>query len=58
MSKYELKFADGYEVVVIDTFDDMLGRLDAMVQKHGDCVECLEQVSYSRYTGKKCKKIW
>lgn len=58
MTTYELKFVDGYEVIVIGTFDDMIGGLDEEVQKHGDCIECLEQVSYSRYTGKKYKKIW
>lgn len=58
MSTYELKFADGYEVVVIDTFDNMIGGLDEKVQKHGDCIGCLELVSYSKYTGKKYKKVW
>lgn len=58
MNSYDLTFRDGYKLTVIGTFDDMIGGLDKNVQEHGECTECLQQVSYSRYTGTKFKKIW
>lgn len=58
MNAYDLTFRDGYKVTVIGTFDDMICGLDEKVKKHGECTECLQEVSYNKYTGTKCEKIW
>lgn len=58
MKTYELKFADGFKITVLATFDKMISMLDEMVQKHGDCSECLECISYNKYTGATYNKIW
>lgn len=55
---FTLTFADGYKVTVIGTFDEMIGKLDAHVQKHGDCSSCVEEISYNKYTGTKVNVIW
>ena len=58
MKAYNLKFADGFKIKVLATFDEMISMLDNEVQKHGDCSECLEEIKYDRYTGTEYKKIW
>lgn len=58
METYNLTFKDGYKIIVIGSFDDVIGGLNEKVQQHGECTECLQEVSYSRYTGTKYKKIW
>lgn len=55
---FELTFADGYKKTCIKTFDELIASIDKDVQKHGDCIECIEEISYDKYTGSKYKKIW
>lgn len=57
-NKYELKFADGYKLIVIGTIDEMLSWIDREVQKHGDCKECLQVIKYDKYIGRDYCRIW
>ena len=53
--KYYLTFADGYKVIFIGTFEEMITFVTC--ERHGHCIECKEY-RYDKHIGVDFKKIW
>ena len=58
LSTYYLTFADGYEQARIGSLDEVFAYLDKDVQKHGNCISCVESIRYDKYTGEETRRIW
>ena len=57
LSTYYLTFADGYEQARIGSLDEVFAYLDKDVQKHGNCISCVESIRSEEHTSELQSRI-